>query len=125
MTLHDYRQICPSYLLLNGRNQICEKCKNGNYFYCLYLRCSKGLFLESLLLTIEMYFRRLLYPVERYVDAFVCVSSFALNKHREFNVKIGNKSLVIPNPAQSNLDKNTSKGKYMLYYGRLSREKGF
>ena len=124
MTLHDYRQICPSYLLLNGRNQICERCKKGYYYHCLFFRCSKGLFFESLLLTAEMYFRRLFYPVEKYVDAFICVSSFAQSKHWEFNTELGRRSFVIPNPSHSRSYQDTSKGSYMLYYGRLSREKG-
>ena len=124
MTLHDYRQICPSYLLLNGRNQICERCKKGYYYHCLFFRCSKGLFFFFFFLTAEMYFRRLFYPVEKYVDAFICVSSFAQSKHWEFNTELGRRSFVIPNPSHSRAYQDTSKGNYMLYYGRLSREKG-
>lgn len=124
MTLHDYRQICPSYLLLNGKNRICEKCKGGKYYYCMLLRCSKGLIVESFLLMAEMYFRRLLFPVEKYVNTFICVSSFAQNKYKEFNPKIGSKSVVISNPAKMYPYQVTPKGEYMLYFGRISREKG-
>lgn len=124
MTLHDYRQICPSYLFLNGKNKICEKCKGKRYYNCFFSRCSKGLFLESFLLMLEMYFRRLFYPVEKYVDAFICVSSFMQNKHKEFNTKLGKKTFLIPNSAQLRPYQYTSKGDYILYYGRLSREKG-
>lgn len=124
MTLHDYREICPSYLLLDKRGNICEKCVNGNYLNCMFTRCSKGSFVESSLLSLEMYYRRTMYPSEKYVDRFVCVSDFVSRKCREFNPAIGEKSMVIKNPVS--IPENTTKerGKYLLYFGRLSREKG-
>lgn len=123
MTLHEYRQICPSYLLMDRNCKICEKCIHGNYFNCMLTRCSRGSLVESALLSLEMYYRRLFYPTEKYVDRFICVSDFVLKKHQEFNPGIAAKSVVIKNPVSQ---KRTSKkrGEYLLYFGRLSREKG-
>lgn len=125
MTLHEYRQICPSYLLMDKRGDICEKCINGNYFNCMLTRCAKGSLAESTLLTFEMYYRRTFYPTEKYVDRFLCVSDFVLKKHREFNPAIAEKSIVIKNPVNV-LGKRSEKkrGDYLLYVGRLSKEKG-
>ena len=124
MTLHEYRQICPSYLLLDKNLQICEKCISGNYLNCMLTRCAKGSFVESSLLTMEMYYRRLFYKTEKYVDRFICVSNFVYKMHEVFNKDISDKSIVIYNPVKVDTPKNVKRGDYLLYFGRLSREKG-
>lgn len=124
MTLHEYRQICPSYLLLDKHQHICEKCIDGHYFHCMLTRCAKGSIIESSLLTLEMYYRRLFYKTEKYVDRFICVSDFVYKKHEAFNKDIADKSIVIHNPVQINTQTEIKKGNYLLYFGRLSPEKG-
>ncbi|MDL2214579.1 glycosyltransferase [Dysgonomonas sp. OttesenSCG-928-M03] len=125
MTLHDYRQICPSYLLLDKNLNICERCIGGNYFNCMFTRCSKGSFIQSSLLTFEMYYRRFFYKTEKYVDKFICVSDFVYNKHKEFNPAITHKSEIISNPIQKpSTPPPFNRGDYLLYAGRLSSEKG-
>ncbi|MDU1906116.1 MAG: glycosyltransferase [Dysgonomonas sp.] len=124
MTLHEYRQICPSYLLMDKDGNICERCKKGNYLNCMLTRCAKGSFLESSLLTLEMYYRRLFYPTEKYVDKFICVSDFVLEKHQEFNPSISKKSVTIKNPVISHEKVEKKQGGYLLFVGRLSKEKG-
>lgn len=124
MTLHEYRQICPSYLLLDKNQHICEKCIDGNYFHCMLTQCAKGNFIESTLLTMEMFYRRMFYKTEKYVDKFICPSGFVYQKHLSFNKKIADKSVVIYNPVKTNPTKSINKGDYLLYFGRLSREKG-
>lgn len=124
MTLHEYRQICPSYLLLDKNQHICEKCIDGNYFHCMFTRCAKGSFIESTLLTMEMFYRRMFYKTEKYVDRFICPSIFVYQKHLAFNKDIADKSVVIYNPIKIYSLKSINKGNYLLYFGRLSREKG-
>lgn len=124
MTLHEYRQICPSYLLLDKNQHICEKCIDGNYFHCMFTQCAKGSFIESTLLTMEMFYRRMFYKTEKYVNKFICPSDFVYRKHLSFNKQIADKSVVIYNPVRVNSLENINKGDYLLYFGRLSREKG-
>ncbi len=124
MTLHEYRQICPSYLLLDKNQNICEKCIDGNYFHCMFTQCAKGSFIESSLLTLEMFYRRMFYKTEKYVDKFICPSNFVYRKYLSFNKAIADKSVVNYNPVNVGFMKNTERGDYLLYFGRLSREKG-
>lgn len=125
MTLHEYRQICPSYLLLDKEQNICEKCIGSDYSNCLTSRCSKGKLSKSLLLTLEMYYRRLFYKTENYVDRFICVSNFLYTKHDQFNLKISVKSQVIYNPVDVILlNERKVRGNYLLYFGRFAKEKG-
>lgn len=124
MTLHEYRQICPSYLLMDKDGNVCERCKEGNYLNCMLTRCAKGSFLESSLLTLEMYYRRSFYPTAKYIDKFICVSDFVFEKHQEFNSSISEKSVVIKNPVINYEQVDKKRGEYLLFVGRLSREKG-
>ncbi|MEN9919761.1 MAG: hypothetical protein RL662_2197 [Bacteroidota bacterium] len=124
MTLHDYRQICPSYLLLDRHGAICERCIGHNYLHCMATRCSKGSLIQSMLLTAEMYYRRIFYKTEDYVDQFICVSHFMHHKHTQFNERIANKSVVLYNPIQANSILSKQRGDYLLFLGRLSPEKG-
>ena len=46
---HDLITICPSYLMLNGKGHICEKCINGDFINCFKLKCVRGSSLLSYL----------------------------------------------------------------------------
>lgn len=124
MTLHDYRQICPSYLLLDRHQNLCQKCITGNYFNCALSRCSKGSLSQSILLTLEMYLRRTFFRTEKFVDQFVCVSNFQIQKYKEFNSSIASKSKVLHNPIEQPAKRSVCRGEYLIYFGRLSKEKG-
>jgi glycosyltransferase involved in cell wall biosynthesis len=97
----------------------------GKYYQCLFTRCAKGGLLESLILTAEMYFRRVFCPTEKYVDKFICVSQFVYGKYRQFNSRISAKAVVLHNPVRiPSGHNNNNRGSYLLFIGRLSRERG-
>ena len=125
-SVHDYRLICPNTLLFDNTNRICEQCKDGVYLRCLSKRCSQGSIPQSAILTMDAYFRKnIIKPIDK-IDHFLFVSHFARDKHVAFNSGYRNKSDVLYNFAPDLLTVNPSKkkGKYFLYYGRISREKG-
>lgn len=122
MTLHDYKLICPSYLmLLNG--EVCERCHGARFYYCTVTRCHKGNLLPSAIYTFETYFNRLLKKYD-WVKYFICPSQFLLRKHAEAGIP--DKKLVhIPNFIKTEFFKpDYSSGRYILFVGRLSKEKG-
>ena len=41
-TAHDYILVCPSYLMLDGRGNVCDACLGGKFSNCLKRRCVKG-----------------------------------------------------------------------------------
>ena len=129
-TVHDYRLICPRFTLKGPNNSLCEKCSNGKYYHCLFQKCYKGSFFRSLIMTMEMYFRNLFYPPHKYIDAFVFVSNFGLEKHKEMNRHFcDTKNYVLYNSRNDTLnnisidDVDSFEGPY-LCYGRLAYEKG-
>lgn len=124
MTIHDYKLICPNYSLFDfNKAQICEKCKNGNYFNCFQNKCIQNSGLKSLVATCEMYFQKMFFPYEKLVDIFIAPSEFIKNKFFEFGFK--NKNIqVIPNFTQSIESSENNINNYFLFFGRLSKEKG-
>lgn len=125
-TVHDYRFICPAYLFLDGKNQVCERCKSGFYLNCTIQKCSEGNLFQSLLLSADAYYRKYRINPLRYASRFIFVSDFIRRKHIEFNEAYSAKAELLYNfiPRLEKVNPVHTKGAYFLFYGRLSREKG-
>lgn len=123
MTMHDYKLVCASYALLS-RGRVCQKCGNGKYYYCFLEGCSKDSMAKSLLNTIEMYLHHKILHIYDSIDIFISPSLFLKNKLEEmrFNKKI----VYLPNFI--NLEHFSPRydweGGTVIYFGRLSKEKG-
>jgi glycosyltransferase involved in cell wall biosynthesis len=126
VTVHDYKFVCPGYLFLDGNNKVCEKCRGKNFYQCTLNKCAQNNRLQSLIFTLEAYFRDALYPIEKFIDQFIFVSEFSKNIHLKFKPELGNKSTRLFNfdPNIENKKPTSVKGDYFLYAGRLAREKG-
>ncbi len=122
MTLHDYKLICPSYLMLRGET-VCSRCVNGAFYNCLLSRCHKGSLASSLVYTAESYFVRAFKKYD-WVSRFISPSEFLLKKLLEAGFP--EKKLVhIPNFIKiDEFEPTWSNRGYILYVGRLSKEKG-
>lgn len=124
-TVHDYRYLCPANAFLDKRSRICEKCKNRFYLQCSIFRCLENNFFYSSILTMEAYTRKyLLNPLE-FIDHFIFVSKFSKDKHVQFYKAFENKSSLLYNftflPESSSISRGPG---YLLFFGRLSNEKG-
>lgn len=129
-TAHDYRMVCPAYLLTDGKGRFCERCKGNKFYQCTINRCSKGSFIESLLMSVEMYYRNLKWHPVKCIDGFVFVSNFSKQKHIGFDKRFEKtNNIVLYNcPSREikesfDLNKDTFNS-FFLFYGRLSDEKG-
>jgi glycosyltransferase involved in cell wall biosynthesis len=127
VTLHEYKLLCPVYTFLDGRNQICEKCANGNYLHCIANRCSKGSIANSIVMAAEAKARDVFFKPEKYFNHIICVSQFSLQKHIQYRPALANRISHVYNFSASleNVPLGSKgKKKYILYFGRLSAEKG-
>jgi len=123
MTLHDYKMVCPVYTLFrNGR--ICEKCGRGKYGHCIGGRCAKGSYAKSLLAAMEMFLHRTVLDLYALVDAFISPSLFLKDKMEELGFR--GPIIHLPNFIRSGACEPGSGGTAgrVLYFGRLSPEKG-
>jgi len=127
MTVHEYRMLCPVYVMLDSKGKICEKCTNGNYFHCIINKCNKGDIFNSTVSALDCFIRDKFFPYEEYIDKFIMVSKFIMNKHLEYKPQLKNKVVQIYNFVNTNFNEKELKishQNYYLYFGRLSREKG-
>lgn len=129
-TAHDYRMVCPAYLLTDGQGRFCARCKGGRFYNCALRKCSRGSVAESVILAAEMYYRNKKWHPAKEIDGLIFVSNFSKKKHLEFDKRLDNaKTIVLYNcPGEAvieslDLAQDTFES-YYLFYGRLSEEKG-
>lgn len=123
-TMHDLIAVCPAYTMRDGSGQVCEKCLGGDYANCIKNKCIKGSSLMSVLSAYEAgYIRKKKWYDQ--VDLFICPSDFYRKKLTEgaFTKK---PIITLRNPLPLDTvyecpEKNEG---YVLYFGRLSQEKG-
>jgi glycosyltransferase involved in cell wall biosynthesis len=122
--LHDYKMLCPNYKMYN-RKGICEKCRGGKYYNCLLNKCLKNSYPKSLLASIEMYLHhRFMKIYEKNIDLYISSSDFMKEKAIEWGLP-KNKIFVLPYFIEiEKYHPKFDKGDYLLYFGRLSEEKG-
>lgn len=123
MTMHDYKLVCPSYsMLLDGKP--CEKCRNGEYFWCLFEKCTKDSYVKSLLNVIEMYLHHKILHIYDKIDVFISPSIFLKKKLKEMGFKRG--IVYLPNfiDTKDYVPDYNFNSKIICYFGRLSKEKG-
>ncbi len=121
-TTHDFKLICPNYKLYT-HDGICERCRGRRYYNATIHRCTKGSRLASFVNTVEMYAHHLLRYNDLY-DVIVAPSRFTGRKLIEFGIDEA-KVTYAPNFVRvEGYEPRYAPGEYLLYLGRLSREKG-
>ena len=125
-TVHDYQMICPNHLLYNfDKNTPCEKCIHGSHMNCIKNKCIHGSGVKSIIGVIEAKLYSLLKTYKK-VDLFVCPSNFLENKLLSAKKYYNGKTKTIHNFINKEKFANTgsSTEPYIIYVGRLSKEKG-
>jgi glycosyltransferase involved in cell wall biosynthesis len=125
-TVHDYQMICPNHLLYNFReNTPCEKCVGGLHINCIKNKCIHDSKVKSIIGVIEAKLYSLLKTYKK-VDLFVCPSNFLENKLLSANEYYRGKTKTIHNfiDKEKFSGKNQKSDSYIVYVGRLSKEKG-
>jgi len=123
LTAHDYKLICPNYTLFDGRDT-CEKCLGGKNYHVLTTGCHGGTLATGMTLAIEAYLHLFLGSYRKYLDIVITPSRFMKECLAKFGIPDAN-IIHVPNfvdPIPENVE--PGRGGYILYMGRLSREKG-
>jgi glycosyltransferase involved in cell wall biosynthesis len=121
--MHDYKQVCPAYSMLSN-GKVCERCKDGRYYYCAINRCTKGSFTKSLVNVAEMYLHHRLLHIYDKIDLYISPSRFLKSKVEEMGMK--GEVFYLPNcvDVEGFEPAYDWKEKSIVYVGRLSHEKG-
>jgi len=123
LTLHDYKLICPTYLMINDKDAICNKCQGKYFIQATLNRCQEGSLLKSLLLSIEGYWHRWVKSYEK-VDLFLSPSKFLADLVAEYRIDTGRIKVLHNGIAINEYKPSEADGGYAVYFGRISREKG-
>lgn len=129
-TSHDYILVCPSYVMLDGAGSVCDACLGGKFTNCLKRKCVKGSTAKSAMGTLEAEYLKLR-KTYRKVDRIIAPSEFMREKLIEGGfptqqvVYMQNfaKQEILNNALESD-DRTSRDNPYLLFFGRLSREKG-
>jgi glycosyltransferase involved in cell wall biosynthesis len=120
--LNDFKILCPSYNLVS-QGEACEACKGGAFRHVVSTKCYPGLGARMMLAT-EAYVHSWLGTYRKCVDLFLAPSQFVRDKFVEHGWE-GDKFAVLPHFQQIHpLRDSQSASGPLLYFGRLSAEKG-
>lgn len=133
MHLHDYKLLCPNYQLFT-EGQTCEACRPKKYGQCVRKKCFKESLAKSFLASSEMFIHHSLLKIyKKNIALFIAPSNFMKKKVVEFAWP-ADKVRVVVNPFSIDEDTGKEQGieenkistaeDYLLYFGRLSKEKG-
>jgi glycosyltransferase involved in cell wall biosynthesis len=121
--VNDFKILCPTYnFVADGRP--CELCSRGAFHHAVTKGCYNGPRSSAVVLAAEAYLHKWLRTYERCVDMFLAPSEFVRNKLTASGLP-AQRIEVLPHfqalPGDREL--GTDEG-YLLYFGRLSPEKG-
>ena len=121
--LNDFKLLCPSYNLVS-QGETCEACKGGEFWHAIEKRCYPGTG-ALVVLTAEAYAQRWLGTYEKCVDLFLSPSRFVRDKFVEHGWD-GGKFEVLAHfqKAHTLRELDAKDDGPVLYFGRLSAEKG-
>jgi len=122
-TAHDSQLVCPWHRLYNFQtNSQCTKCVNGSFLNCIKDKCFDGSFSKSSVGAMESIFYHSKNYYDKKIDLIISPSKFLASLIRK---KIKAPITTIPNFVDWELkDSYEKKQPYILYFGRVSPEKG-
>jgi glycosyltransferase involved in cell wall biosynthesis len=121
-TMHDYKLLCPVYTF-RSQGEVCERCKGGHYWNAVTRRCNAGSLPLSLTSAAEAAVHRALHSYGK-VNVFHCPALFVMAKMMEHGVPRERLAFVPHFVDASSYAPAFGGGKYALFAGRLSEEKG-
>jgi glycosyltransferase involved in cell wall biosynthesis len=121
--INDFKLLCPSYNLV-AKGEACERCSSGNFSKILQTDCYPGLAARALLAT-EAYTHAWLGTYRKCVDILLAPSEFVRDKFCQHGWS-RDKFEVLQHFQEVNSTPSpcTLRPLQVLYFGRLSAEKG-
>jgi glycosyltransferase involved in cell wall biosynthesis len=122
LTLHDLKLLCPSYLMLN-HGRVCELCRGSRFYNAILTKCLKDSYAASAVYALESWINQAFGKYDS-VKLLISPSRFLRDKMIECGWS-PDRIVHVPNFIDGNAtDGSRDIGRYNLYCGRLSPEKG-
>lgn len=126
-TVHDAQIACPSHrLYVEHTGRPCTDCVTGKFYRCVANRCLSNSLARSALAAMESY---LYHGLRTYglIDRFILPSRFMYDILIKAGIDAGKMRVMLNFSRMKSGDSpmgEASRGNYVLYFGRLSKEKG-
>jgi len=122
-TVHDFHLLCPNHMLLDLSTMTpCRRCVGGSPWNCAKRRCIHGSRGKSVLASLEGSLARRRRSYEK-IGRFICPSRF-MERMLQTDPRFRGKTVTLQNFIRPEDRAEGEKGEYVLYFGRLSEEKG-
>jgi glycosyltransferase involved in cell wall biosynthesis len=121
-TLHNFRLLCPGWNLCRG-GKICEECIETGLWRGVWHGCYRNSHVMTAAVALMLQFHRMRGTWNDSVDGYVALSEFARQKFIDSGLP-AEKIHVKPNFVGHDPGVKKQAGKYALFVGRLSPEKG-
>ena len=132
-TLHDYKLICPAYHFFRPGIGVCERCGGGKQWNCAVHRCAQGSLATDAIYALDGLIQWHRGTVRNAVSAFIGPCRFIVDKFAEHGFP-RERLHYVPNFFETTDDRPVEPqaitalreryGRFVLYFGRLSVEKG-
>jgi glycosyltransferase involved in cell wall biosynthesis len=122
MTLHDYKLVCPSYLLLD-HGKVCDACLDGHFMHAVTRRCKDDSLGASAVLALESSVHRRLRAYGP-VRVLICPSRFMATKIAQGGVYPDRLAVLSNFVDARRIAPKAEPGGNVVYAGRLAFEKG-
>ena len=124
LTLHDYKIVCPNYIFLDGKRNVCEACRGKYFWKATAKKCFRNSYAASALASAEAYWNYWKKSYLKNVDVLVSPSRFLGEKISQYGYQ---KKPVLVQPYTLDLDAYKpcyEPSDYFVFMGRLTHEKG-
>lgn len=123
LTTHDLKLLCPAIYMLSN-DAICEECRVRGRFSVVRKRCLKGSLALSSLAYVESSIHSMFGLYRKSVDRFISPSQFFIDKFSEWGWPANVFTHIANFTDVESIAPSFEPGKYFVYFGRLSKEKG-
>ncbi|MBU1043050.1 MAG: glycosyltransferase family 4 protein [Candidatus Omnitrophica bacterium] len=127
MRLSDYALMCPNSTALDGADNLCTdfECFTNWSYRCLKKKCIKGSLLASIVGLLEVKGNKILNSYKKYVDHWIAPSMFIRDVFIKYYKIPEEKITYLPIFFDvTNIGVSHEDDGYILYAGRISKEKG-
>lgn len=123
ITIHDPRLVCGSAnWKMPGRR--CDSCRKMGFLPCFLDKCMEGNTILSAMMMLENFQKEFLFNFDKYIDKYIFLNEAYRDAMSEGHDFFRDKSEILCNFTPGKPVRGLPRGNYMLYFGRLTTEKG-
>jgi len=121
--VNDFKMLCPAYNFV-AHGQVCDACRGGAFYHVVTEGCYAGPRSSAIVLAAEAYLHKRLQTYQRCVDLFLAPSDFVRTELMASGFAAERIEVLAHFQVLPGADELINDEGYLLYFGRLSAEKG-